>query len=60
MIEGYHGDYTLECDICGAEAEETFDSFMDAVEWKKDKSNGWTSKKRDGEWMDVCPDCRES
>ena len=35
MISGFSGIYQLECDICGQEAGEEFDSFMDAVEYKK-------------------------
>ena len=66
MISGFSGIYQLECDICGQEADEEFDSFMDAVEFKKDKCNGWTSRKvdsvwtsrkADSVWEDVCPDC---
>lgn len=58
-IENYDGLYSLECDICGAGAIEDFDSFYDAVNFKKDKSNGWISKKEDDEWLDICPDCQE-
>jgi hypothetical protein len=57
MISGFCGIYQLECDICGQEADEEFDEFMDAVIYKKDRSNGWTSRKVDGAWEDVCPDC---
>jgi len=54
--------YILECDICGESANEEFDSFYDAVEWKKDKSNGWKSQKRnpkvENSWEDICPECQ--
>lgn len=51
--------YELECDVCGDDAGIDFDTFMEAVDWKKDKSNGWTSKKIGGDWHDVCPDCKD-
>ena len=58
MIEGNGMGFDLSCDICGAEADEEFDSFYEAVEWKKNKENGWISRKKDGEWEDVCPECQ--
>jgi hypothetical protein len=58
MIDNFEGLYTLECDICGQEANESFDSFYEAVEYKKDRSNGWHSRKENGEWLDICPDCQ--
>jgi len=57
MIDKQSGRYHLICDICGEEAEETFDDFYDAVEYKKE--NGWKSQKRNSGWEDVCPKCRE-
>lgn len=57
-IENFGGIVTLECDICGEEADGDFDTFHEAVDWKKDKTNGWTSKKIEGNWHDLCPDCR--
>lgn len=59
-IENFGGIYTLECDMCGEEATEDFDNFYDAVNWKKDKLNGWTSRKIEGNWSDLCPGCKES
>jgi hypothetical protein len=61
MIEGNgRVGYTLICDGCGEECDELFDSFMDSVEYKKDKDNGWYSKQdENGEWNDYCPDCSE-
>jgi hypothetical protein len=56
-IEKECGFFSLYCDVCGAEADEQFDEFYDAVEYKK--SEGWKSQKRNGEWEDVCPDCQE-
>lgn len=43
------------CDICGAQLHEQY-YFTDAVEEKKNA--GWHSKKIDGEWIDMCPDCQ--
>lgn len=57
MIDKQSGQYYLICDICGEEAEETFDDFYDAVEYKKE--NGWKSQKRNSGWQDVCPECQE-
>ena len=46
----------LQCDTCNE--SESFDTFTEAVAFKKDKSNGWKSKKgTDGEWVDICPNC---
>ena len=61
MITGSNSFYILECDVCGAEAEgESFFDFYDAVAWKKDKDNRWISRKVNGVWEDVCPECHES
>lgn len=57
MIDKQSGRYHLICDICGEEAEEGFDDFYEAVEYKK--TEGWKSQKRNGQWEDVCPDCQE-
>lgn len=57
MIDKNHGKYNLICDICGEMAEEEFDDFMEAVDYKK--QNGWKSQKVSGNWQDVCPECRE-
>jgi len=57
MIDKQRGRYHLVCDICGEEAEEGFDDFYEAVEYKK--TEGWKSQKRNGQWEDVCPDCQE-
>ncbi len=57
MIDKQSGRYHLVCDICGEEAEEDFDNFYEAVEYKK--TGGWKSQKRNEEWEDVCADCQE-
>ena len=55
MIERDYNLYILVCDICGE--EKTFDSFEEAVEAKK--KEGWKSKKESGQWLDICPECKE-
>ena len=50
MISKEYGNYTLICDICG-------DSFQDAIDARQ--GLGWKSKRVDGEWTDICPDCIE-
>lgn len=57
MIDKSFGSYSLICDICGEEAKKEFDDFYEAVDYKK--KEGWKSKKIDGEWQDVCPECQE-
>ena len=47
----------LHCDICD-ETEVKFDTFQDAIDFKKDKSNGWVSRKTEDGWYDVCSECR--
>lgn len=48
--------FTPTCDLCGDMLDDEYD-FYDAVEAKK--AAGWRSKKIDGEWYDICPDCQE-
>jgi hypothetical protein len=58
MIEKVGGEFELICDVCEESADEFFDEFYDAVEYKKD--NGWRSRKdAKGNWEDVCPECQE-
>lgn len=57
MISKEYGKYTLICDICGAGTDQEFDSFQDAIDEREDI--GWKSKRVDGEWFDICPDCIE-
>ena len=57
MISKEYGKYTLICDICGVGTDEDFDSFQDAIDSRADI--GWKSKRADGEWLDICPDCIE-
>ena len=55
MIDKYYGKYRLICDICEEQADKEFDSFDDAVKYKRE--NGWHTSKEDGAWIDVCPEC---
>ena len=59
MIEGNKLDgFELCCDYCGDSADELFDTFQDAVDYKVDRENGWASVKgKDGEWQELCPSC---
>lgn len=51
--------YKLFCDICGNEEYETFDTFMDAVDFKVN-SDDWLTKKVDKDiWEDYCKNCIE-
>lgn len=54
-IDNFQGMYTPTCDICHAELPAEFD-FYDAVNAKK--REGWKSRKVDGQWEDICPDCQ--
>lgn len=47
--------YVLVCDECGREVK-YFNTFDEAVEYKRD--NRWKSRKEDGEWVTLCPDCQ--
>ncbi len=52
-----YGKYTLICDICGASSDEKYENFQDAKDARKNL--GWKSRKIDGEWADICPECFE-
>ena len=61
MITKNRDNYALSCDICGEEAPQVFDDFYEAVEYKKDRNNGWRSRKDEaGAWEDMCPDCSKA
>jgi len=52
--------YVIECEDCGEDTDEGFDSFDECLDYKKGEAKelGWTSVK-DGHrnWEDRCPDC---
>lgn len=52
-----YGKYTLICDICGASSEEEYENFQAAKD--AGKNLGWKSRKIDGDWADICPECFE-
>ena len=54
-IEKIGNTYTPICDSCGTVLDGK-SGFYDAVAEKK--TNGWRSKKYEGDWMDFCPDCQ--
>lgn len=56
-IERYGKVFALYCDVCGMKADETFNDFQEAVDYKEE--NGWKSQRRNGEWEDICPKCQE-
>jgi hypothetical protein len=56
MIDKEYNQYVLACDICNYEVK-YFDLFQEAVDYIKE--NGWLSRKLDGEWMDICPECQD-
>lgn len=56
MIEKNGFGYSLICDICGDEVDESFMEFHDAVDYKR-SDNGWKSRKHGVDWYDICPDC---
>jgi hypothetical protein len=50
--------FVLSCDNCMNELDEVFESFYEAVEYKKDEDNGWcTIKDKIGDWQELCPAC---
>ena len=57
MISKEGGDFWLYCDKC-SNYETGFGTWQDIIEFKKNKNNGWGSRKeKDGDWMDLCPEC---
>lgn len=57
MIEKEYGEYVLVCDVCDIAADtEGGLTFQEAVDSKK--ALGWKSQKRNGEWIDVYPECQ--
>ena len=54
-IDRYYRQFTPVCDCCGTRLPGG-ESFAEAVQIKRDA--GWISRKGDGEWEDICTDCR--
>jgi len=64
MIDEYDKNYwLLSCDICGVTEEGPFETFDEAVQYKRDNPDEWKSLrlKNDNtgktEWNDVCKGC---
>jgi hypothetical protein len=59
MIEKCEWDeFVLSCDNCGDECGITFGYFQAAVDYEKDRSNGWRFvMDRDGNRWNLCPAC---
>ena len=56
MIEKDGNKFALSCDLCLFTVE--CDTFKECVQYKKD--NGWCSRKdKQGDWTDVCDECRD-
>ena len=56
-IQKEYGYEILTCDICIEPVEHAFDTWDEAIDYKKE--HGWKAKKDDNEWIDVCPDCQK-
>lgn len=58
MIEKINNTYKIICDSCGEIFEDDFDTFYDAVGYKK--LEGWKSVKvAESKWNEICSDCVE-
>ena len=58
MIDKINNIHKIICNSCGEIFKNEFNSFYDAVEYKK--SNGWRSVKiSEAKWDEICPDCVE-
>jgi hypothetical protein len=52
--------YVLTCDECGTGADNDFDTWDEAVDFKKDRDNGWKAVRDfNGGWHDLCPSCNQ-
>jgi hypothetical protein len=62
MIKGNEDTgFILSCDYCNDECDEEFDTFQDAVDYKKERENGWRSvTDKRGRWNELCPACATS
>ena len=54
MVEKRYSETYLICDICNE--EHSFDTFVEAVEGKKDL--GYESSRESGDWQDICVNCQ--
>ena len=57
MIIKNHGEFILSCDRCSNDVD-GFSDWSEVIDFKKQKTNNWGSRKtKEGEWIDLCPDC---
>jgi hypothetical protein len=56
MTEKADGEYELICDHCGKTAKIGFDTFDEAVRYKRIKKWKPVKTKTQG-WVDLCPGC---
>jgi len=55
-IDKIHGQHFLACDVCGEGPQRPFESFDEAVQYKK--MHGWRSRQNSRyEWEDICDEC---
>ena len=54
MNDDQYGYYRAVCDYCGDTDPVRYDTFNEAV-----KYNSLNHEKIDGEWVDLCDDCKE-
>lgn len=57
MIQKIYCGYVIICDNCEHQASESYETWQDAVDAKKE--NGFKSKKYGNGWMDLCEDCED-
>lgn len=57
MIDKDFGVFKLVCDNCEERSEDSWDTFQDAVDAKKEL--GWESQGSSKGWKDICPECAE-
>lgn len=55
-LDKIHGEYHLSCDICGEGPQRSFESFDEAVQYKRDNKWG-THQKKNYDWQDTCDCC---
>lgn len=56
MIQQEYKKYYIVCDNCEIQST-AFDSFNEAVDGKAEA--GYSSRKIDGQWTDICDECSE-
>lgn len=57
MLGKEGGLFYIRCDVCGERTDELFYDFNEVAEYKRE--NGWKSRRVNGQWEEICPDCVE-